>query len=495
MKRQYTGIYLGGNFVAAARVAGKKLVAFTKLYLSSLKEEGGKGMLKEDVLWEALINKSLREIKGENDEVFVSLGDRGFIFRCFDMPMMKKKEIDSAIRYEIEKYIPFKIEELMWDYSYSKLPQHKNINLSFVGIKNVSFNKFNELFAGLNIKVLSIEPSAIALARVIKSLKDAKGTRSFALLDFLEAESYITFFYNDLPVFNRYLGTFNKEDKITIDRLIEEVRISIQYFKREFRNYDLNKLFILCNPGILGLISYLKKNIDIDSIVLTAEDIVKEKGAELEHLKAYAAATLPLFPAKFKPVFRPLRESIPNKKDMAVTYPSLNYMLVTALAVIGVVGCIFLYSILQNKLSSTGYKFKKEEENIGLSNNMRNEQPQIIEQSIKAQESKIQKLKDAFGRLRVTHGILAKLPYILPKGMWLHNLRLENNNQHKLSLRISGYVFLGNKEQEKNTINNFVSALKKDKDFSNTFTRINIVSIARSKIKSYNVMSFSFILD
>jgi len=206
MKKENVGIYLGEGFVSIARTEGKKLSSYAKFNLSSLGDKAQGGILDEGTLWEALINKGLKEIKGEESDIFVSVTDRDFIFRCFEMPLMSKKEIESSLGFEVEKYIPFKIDELIWDYSYVKVPRHKKINLSFLGIKHSIYKKYKDFFTHLNIKVLNIEPSVISLARVIKSLSSIKKTSNFVLLDFSEIESYITFFYNDLPIFNRYLS-------------------------------------------------------------------------------------------------------------------------------------------------------------------------------------------------------------------------------------------------------------------------------------------------
>ena len=157
MKKGKTlGLYLGERFVTAALVDNTNLVAFTRCNLSSAVEDGDAEMLSEDVLWEAAINKSLREIKAESKDIFISLADKDFIFRCFEMPLMNKKEIETSLGFELEKFIPFKIEDLIWDYRYTKVSNEKKINLSFLGIKKNIYKKYRDLLTRLDINILNI---------------------------------------------------------------------------------------------------------------------------------------------------------------------------------------------------------------------------------------------------------------------------------------------------------------------------------------------------
>ena len=121
------GLYLGVDSLGGVVISGGKVIASARYTLSSLEEEAHVENLSDEVKWEALINKCLREMNVEGKEVYISMADRDFIFRFFEMPMMRRNEIQSSVTYEIEKYIPFKLEELRWDYSTLKFPKEKKI--------------------------------------------------------------------------------------------------------------------------------------------------------------------------------------------------------------------------------------------------------------------------------------------------------------------------------------------------------------------------------
>ncbi|MDD4954665.1 MAG: pilus assembly protein PilM, partial [Candidatus Omnitrophica bacterium] len=159
MGKKKIGLYLGLNSIGAVAMEGKKVISSVKYDLSSVEEEAKVESLNEEIRWQALINKILREIGSEEKEIYISLADKDFIFRSLEMPMMTKKNIDSSLIFEIEKYIPFKIEELMWDYSFTKYPKEKKLNISFVGIRESNIYKVQEMFTHLNLMTVTIEPS------------------------------------------------------------------------------------------------------------------------------------------------------------------------------------------------------------------------------------------------------------------------------------------------------------------------------------------------
>jgi len=490
MSKEYLGIYIGESFVVCVRLEDKNLVAFTKLNISSLEEDVKEGVVKRDVLWEALINKVVREVGGgKNNEAFVSLEDKEFIYRCFDMPLMSKREVEASIKYEIEKYIPFSIEDLVWDYDYVKIPKDKKINLSFIGIKKITLERYLFLLKGANIRILNIEPSAVALMRVVRSLKIAKKINNFIILDFSPDASYITFFYNDLPIFNRFLGSYGKEKENAVDKIIDEVRISIQYFRREFRNYSLDKLFIIGDLDTQDILSSIKKEIDVDSLLVTTEDILNIKEANVGHLKAYAVATSFFLPARFKPTFYG-EQKLSVEKIVTTELLAFNYVLLGAVILIGILGCFFFYALLDNNLSVKRYRIRKEVKKIVLPPRVKDKSIEEIKRYIKGKKSQMENLRNIFGKVKEITPFLDIMPDIIPQGLWLEDFSLRKD-KGRLSLSITGYVFLASKEEETKSLDNFIYSLRNNETIKSYFSQLEIISIKRKKVEGYDSLSFS----
>ncbi|MBU2265428.1 MAG: hypothetical protein KJ977_00120, partial [Candidatus Omnitrophica bacterium] len=238
------GLYLGVSSLGVAVVSGREVMTLSNFNISELGEAKAE-IVDKDVRLEALINKALRDANADGADICLSLADRDFIFRSLEMPLMRKAEIESSLAYEVEKYIPFKIGELEWAYETTRFPKDKKMSVSFIGIREGNLQRVREILNRLGARAVSIEPSSLSLVRALKSLKKFSKLRDFALLDLTEAESHLTFFQNDLPVFNRYLTIPKKEDVFDTVKFSESVDFSYQYFKREFRSYKIDKFVVV----------------------------------------------------------------------------------------------------------------------------------------------------------------------------------------------------------------------------------------------------------
>ena len=240
----------------------------------------------------------------DTKDIYLSMADRDFIFRFFEMPLMRRHEIQSSVTYEIEKYIPFKLEELRWDYSCIKFVKEKKMDISFLGIKEDIHQSTQGLFTRLNLNPVSFEPSAVSLARMVKTLKKFAKIKNFALLDLTGSEGYLTFFHYDLPVFNRYFAIPMQDGEVKLDELANPIRLSFQYFRREFSFYHLEQLIVVANNPDEQLISMLKEDLAADVQACCSDDFLPQ-GGSIECVKALGVVDAANSAYKFKPKLSP----------------------------------------------------------------------------------------------------------------------------------------------------------------------------------------------
>ena len=69
MAKTKIGLYLGVNSIGAVLADKTNIVSSAKFELASLDDEAKVENLNEDVKWEALINKTLREIGAQDKEI------------------------------------------------------------------------------------------------------------------------------------------------------------------------------------------------------------------------------------------------------------------------------------------------------------------------------------------------------------------------------------------------------------------------------------------
>ena len=485
MAKKRVGIYLGLNSVGAVITEGKKILTVSKYDLASVEEEARVENLSEEIGWQALINKILREIGSEEKDIYVSLADKDFIFRSLEMPIMNKKNIGPSLVYEIEKYIPFKISELMWDYSYIAYPKEKRLNVSFVGIKENNIYKVQEMFAHLNLNPLVIEPSSLSLIKTLQSAKKFSQTKNFAILDISPSEVYLTFFYQNLPVFNQYLAIPKKGDSFDIDKFVESVRFAFQYFKREFRYYELEKFIAISSSNEGGIASALQEELQINIDTVSPYDVISVPNIDSETLKAYGAANVES-PYKFRPLLKKTEEYI-EEPTVAGEEP-LKWLLFMILSGIGLTITVALLIFFGNETSVMEYKIEQADKAIDRPVALKGLPWDKIEEMLITKESRLAKLKELSSVPSVAFS-LSKISALRPKGLWFESADLDYRDK-KYSLSLVGYVFLGNASEENMAIDSFVSTIKNDDVMKENFSSVEIVSLERRAIGEYGVTYF-----
>ncbi|MBU1121375.1 MAG: hypothetical protein KKF54_01585 [Candidatus Omnitrophica bacterium] len=488
MSKGKVGLYLGVASAGVVVVENKEVVSLAKFDLASFEEEF-QDVLNEEIRWEALINRTLREAGAEGKDIYVSVTDRDFIFRSFEMPLMNKREITASLVYEIEKYIPFKMGELKWDYRSVRFPKDKKIDISFVGIRDDKFNKINDILKRLNLKSIYIEPSSLSIVRAIKSLPRIAHLKNFAVLDFTKSEAYLTFFYYNLPIFNRYLVIPKDGENINFEKLIEAVRLSFLYFKREYKFYEPDKMIIVGNAQNENLINALKEDLQTEVEMVSPNEFIRRDNSEMEHLKALGAVDREYYPLSFSPVLLATEDQISGKGEKIV---SLKIGLISFLVILGIGASFLLSSFLGNKLSIEESNLQTDERNLALPKSVSSWV--TIENEIKNKKSRVDFLAGLARPSKKLSPFIEKLPYFLPQGLWLDNLEIIfSGGSYKVIIR--GNIFLSDAYQERLEIDKFILNLKHKEEVNSLFSNIEMTSSERRQIGEFMVTFFTIKFD
>lgn len=495
MARKKAGLYLGVSSVGAALTEGKKLLFLSSEGLSSVEAKDAE-ISDQSLHWQALVRKSFRQANIDNKKVCLSLVDRDFIIRSLEMPLMKKAEIDSALMYEIEKYIPFKPEELAWDYQYNRLSKERKVRISFVGIRKSSLARTKRFLEGIGLEAKSIEPACLSLVRALKSNKRAKASENFALLDLTAREAYLTFFQEDLPVFNRYLSIEEKEGGLDIDNFAEVVDFSFQYFRREFKETKLDKLFLLTSEESSEKIAVvLRESLSLEVEKLTPYDLTSRQKSSVESLKAFGAAAREDYPYKFKPVLSGV-----EPKEVEIAQQPLGVSLQVGwrwgwlVLVVGLVAIFYLVAsvFFKNMLVRAERDFAKKQSSVALPEELIELGWDNIDRAISQKEGKIQELESFEGRGEKLFSfleVLSRRDVLLPQ-IQLEELRVSiRQGRHQAQIR--GYIYRGDDFQERQGVNAFVDSLRRQGAVNSLFSRVELSSTSRRRMREFNVTQFT----
>lgn len=480
------GLYLGVNSLGGVVVENNKIILSAKYDLVSLSGEVEMENLNEELKWEALINKTLREIGAEDKNIYLSLAEREFILRSFEMPMMGRKEIEASLKYEIEKYIPFRMEELRWDYSYITFPKERKMEIFFVGIREDSHKRTNEILSRLGFKIIFIEPCSLSVVRVLKLSKQFSKMKNFILLDFSESEAYLEFFYYDYPVFSRHFPVIKKGDVVDLEKMMEPIHFSLQYFKREFKSFEPEQFIVLSNHPEEKLLTLLEEEFPKKVIQFSSFDFLGKEGLGVESIKAFGVTARQHSPYKFSPILMNSKERITHKALKKET--SLKELWVYIL-IIGIVVLLAFYLFTKNKIEREKIILAQLEESV--------KSPPIswdqMDKAITIREEENNTL-EGIGFFKTTYLFLKKIGSSVTEGLWLNKLELSRDGV-KYSCFLEGKVSLNDSFRERASVNQFIDSLKEDEAVKALFTNVNLVSMERKKQDEIMVTFFSITLD
>ncbi len=149
------------------------------------------------------------------------------------LPMMKKKELDSAVRWEAKKFVPLPMKDVILDWriidqiEISKKKKHYRILLTAAAKSLVQ--RYVEIFKKADLQLLSLETEAFALTRSLLG----KSQATTMIIDISAVTTDIIITDKGVPALNRSIDVGG----ITITRAIaNSLKISFdraEQFKRD----------------------------------------------------------------------------------------------------------------------------------------------------------------------------------------------------------------------------------------------------------------------
>jgi len=342
--------------------------------------------------------------------------------------------------------------------------------------------------ARLNLEALVIEASSISLVRLVKSLKRFKGLKNFALLDYSQAEASLTFFYGDLPVFNRYFTVPTANGAVDTEKLMEILRLSVEYLKREFDSYVLDRFLIITDSGHDELTSLLAQELNADVEMLTPYDFTGQPESSLDSLKAFGPACVDKLPYRFRPALKKSEQYTHELKAGVIT--GLNKGLLSLILLAGAAASFSMYFVQKHDISQREAvisSLRREiDRTIEMSPDIRGAGVARVEEMISQKEQRIKSLRDLSSFSKKVAPVLGELPSLRPQGVWLEDLQLAGK-----TINIRGSAYLDDDSQEQLAIEEFISSISDNPKLVNLISGIEAGSKAREFKGNYSVTSFA----
>ena len=237
----------------------------------------------------------------------ISVSGQGTISRYVELPLMNKSELESSMKFEIEKYVPFPLAEVATTYTVVEEMRDKaKMTILIAAAKNDLVQKKCALMNGVNVNVRVVDLDCLALANFATQVIFAKEKKyCVCVIQMGRTVCHINILVDGVPQLSRdiFIGGDDITKKISealdlsypeaeklkntpgtrqgevlhiaeavLNSLAEEIRISLDYFEAR-TNRAVDKIF-MCGglSRLAGLGDFLNHILSVDVKVLDFTD-------------------------------------------------------------------------------------------------------------------------------------------------------------------------------------------------------------------------------
>jgi len=489
---------LPGNLKVALYLAPSRIdaVAFQKGLFSSQLFGFGQAEIappKEGASGDELIIDAIRTALNKIDPRLTKISTvvpvQELMIRHFKMPDLPAKELESTVRFEGKKYIPFRLDEVISDYHVlGPTKDKKNINVLFIAVKKDVILQQVALLkrAGLEVETIDALPLALAELFWLDNQFNIKKDEVIAVLNAGADSANLSVLKDRLPYLVLDIPLVGgKEDML--DKLASELRLSLNYYQRQFPGEVVNKIFITGERKFEGWVEHLKDSLKIDTQVVDPLKALKTK------VKLPAQAVIAAGLAR--------RISHPNKISInllpqvtrAKTAQALNFNLIlSAELVVALLICGFIYSQTSARIAGAKRKLRTAKNAIASyeKSTYTGQSQADLEKAKKKLNTVIQVYKN-FNKNKISWSEkLTSALGLIPEGIWITDLSLGEEfsaaskakpDFMRRRIIIEGSSFSRDKTYEIEIVKKFVDALNTDEEFTSGFDTIKLKSLDRSK--------------
>ena len=436
----------------------------------------------------------------------LGLTSKDLFIRGFQIPSLAKSEIASGISFEARKYLPFKTEDLVFDYQHRLNKGIDKMDVLYMAANRSNFDYYLGLFKQAGIHLKAIESASFALIRIVSAAKQLDLKQSIAFMaidDDLDMEFSIV--NAGFPCFSRDVRLSRAQDApatgsgvevVSQERLTSEVRVSLGYFRRQFSGCSVDKVILVAKNVNSGLISELSKNLGIEVQLLDLDKNSALNGlVDLDALKACAVGLKDTIKVNLSVDLLKSRKEyrLSAPKDIGSTFAFSLDMIKRPLLLAAVVLAAAYGFPLREQFNTAKNleRIKSAAESALAPANLGALDLDGLGQRRAEYKKKllfIQELIASRVSLTVSFNVL---PETVRTGLWIEQFDLVAGVKDKAkSLLLKGAVYLGDKAREEEAIADFLSKLKESPDFMAGLNRLEITSTHDTQSGGHKITVF-----
>ncbi len=196
---------------------------------------------------------------------------------------MTSSEVKGVVDFEARRYIPFKLEDLVYSYHATTVVEKKirRIRILFIAIRKEILERYCSVLEQAGLRATFIEPASISLLRALTFKKQIQRQQRIAIIQTNQREGTITIVDQGIPQFVRdfqlvtSLPAAPDPDGASINtRLLNEIRISLDYYRRLHSMGEIDKLLFIFANDMHDLAEALGKSLGVATVSLATRSLL-----------------------------------------------------------------------------------------------------------------------------------------------------------------------------------------------------------------------------
>jgi len=236
------------------------------VYAAELTKKNGKSFLKRltctEILptvdasskkeaFKAAVVETVEKTGLKQATVTLALPGSESIIRHFELPSMPAREVASAVRFEAQKYMPFEIKDLSYDFESFPDTKKKNIKIVFLAARKSLIESLLQVLSAAGLLVSAIEPDALSILRLEMLQPREKKDEVLALINLRDDGSFDVVVKKNKMILMARTGAFTPPALLEpsgfgrdFESFAKESVLSFSYFSKNFRNEEIKRIFL-----------------------------------------------------------------------------------------------------------------------------------------------------------------------------------------------------------------------------------------------------------
>lgn len=457
------------------------------------------------------IRKAIRESGLRGRKVVSMLSEEEVIVRYFQMPRLPSKDWNQAVRFEARKYIPFTLDELVSDFSVTDDKKDKGkMNVVFVAAKKEVVSRHLALFTKANLQVVHLETLSVSFMRLLYSIDpEAKKEKCICIVDIDGLSGSIMLIKEGLPYLVRRISLEEAQREEIhasekgpqesplfpplVEKLLNEVRLTVRYYRNQFPNENLNRVFIFGDGLKADMLPLLTQELNLPVIVRDLSRIVGSR----EVIPMRLARTIGLGLRDLTGEGPEIELLLP--KESAPSFKQTKLFKTILLESAGAIGVLFaLFLILSHHIATQRTLLEKARGKQAVAATISKAE---LDKKKATLAQKAAFYQEHFNKRVFWTKKLNQLGNILPKGAWISNFRVEDHtddegthDEFDYRLSLKGSVYSPDKTEELKVPSQFLAAIQQNEGFFEGFSEAKLVSVKRDVVEDVSVTTFEIVM-